>query len=245
MPTTAVITGANGGIGRALCSVFKAAGYRVVALDVREGECECDHFVPVDLQKLCLQEGYRDSSLDRLRAELPPEGLYALINNAAVQRLGATGQITPADWRETLDVNLTAPFLLIQGLLGELERAGGSVVNIASVHAKATKPGFVSYATSKAALVGLTHSLAVDLGSRVRVNAICPAAVATPMLKAGFEGRAQQWQDLARMHPLGRIAEPEEVARAALFLVSPQAAFVSGTALDLDGGISHRLHDPA
>lgn len=239
-----MITGANGGIGRALCSVFKAAGHRVVALDVQEGECECDHFVPVDLQKLCLEESYRDDFLDRLRAELPPEGLHALINNAAVQRLGATGQITLADWRETLDVNLTAPFLLIQGLLGELERAGGSVVNIASVHAKATKPGFVSYATSKAALVGLTHSLAVDLGARVRVNAVCPAAVATPMLKAGFEGKDQQWRDLARMHPLGRIAEPEEVARAALFLASPQAAFVSGTALDLDGGISHRLHDP-
>ena len=95
------------------------------------------------------------------------------MNNAAVQILAPADAITFDQWRETLDTNLLAPFLLTQALLPELERGRGSVVNVASIHANLTKPGFVAYATSKAALVGLTRSLAVDLGGRVRVNAVC------------------------------------------------------------------------
>jgi NAD(P)-dependent dehydrogenase (short-subunit alcohol dehydrogenase family) len=128
--------------------------------------------------------------------------------------------------------------------LADIERAKGSVVNIASIHAVATKPGFVCYATSKAALVGLTRSMAVDLGPRVRVNAINPAATATPMLLAGFEGKSKELDELAKKHPLERIAQPWEVAKTALFLASPDAAFITGTCLNIDGGIGGRLHDP-
>ena len=148
------------------------------------------------------------------------------------------------DWHDTLDVNLLAPFLLTQALLNNLERGNGSVVNISSVHARATKPGFVCYATSKAALAGLTRALAVDLGSRVRVNSINPAAVITPMLLEGFKGRDDQYAELAKMHPLGRIAEPSEIAQMAVFLASNKASFISGTAFNVDGGILSRLHDP-
>ena len=86
--------------------------------------------------------------------------------------------------------------------------------------------------------------MAVDLGPRVRVNAICPGATATPMLLAGFEGEEESFQQLSKMHPLERIAEPEEIAQTALFLVSWQASFITGAALSIDGGISARLHDP-
>jgi NAD(P)-dependent dehydrogenase (short-subunit alcohol dehydrogenase family) len=102
----------------------------------------------------------------------------------------------------------------------------------------------VCYATSKAALVGLTRALAVDLGSRVRVNAINPAAVATPMLLDGFKGKEALYAALGGMHPLGRIAEPAEIAQVALFLASRKAAFITGAAFDVDGGILSRLHDP-
>jgi NAD(P)-dependent dehydrogenase (short-subunit alcohol dehydrogenase family) len=112
------------------------------------------------------------------------------------------------------------------------------------VHAKATKPGIVCYATSKAALAGLTRSLAVDLGARIRVNSVNPAAVNTPMLVDGFRNGPEKLQLFARMHPLDRIAEPSEVANVVLFLASDRAAFMSGASIDVDGGIMARLHDP-
>ena len=144
------------------------------------------------------------------------DGVTALGDNVAVQVLGSADTLTTDDWGWSTLTAFLAPFLLTQGLLPELERAGGSVVNVASVHAHLTKPGFVAYATSKAALVGLTRSLAVDLGSRVRVNAVLPAATATPMLLAGLgPGEAGA---VGAVHPLGRVARPEEIAAAVVYL---------------------------
>jgi NAD(P)-dependent dehydrogenase (short-subunit alcohol dehydrogenase family) len=183
--------------------------------------------------------------VSELKALTAVSGLSVLVNNAAVQILGRTEAVSVQDWEVTLRTNLVAPFMLAQALLPELERARGSVVNIASIHAVATKPGFVAYATSKAALVGLTRALAVDLGPRVRVNAVNPAATATPMLLAGFAGRERDLETLGRMHPLERIADPDEVARTALFLASDAASFITGSTLHIDGGIGARLHDPA
>ena len=118
-------------------------------------------------------------------------------------------------------------------------------MNIGSVHAQATKPGFVSYATSKAALHGLTKALAVDLGGAVRVCAIAPAAIATDMLEAGFEGRASEREQLDAFHPAGRIGKPQEVAKVVAFLLQREMAFLTGSILTLDGGILSRLHDPS
>jgi NAD(P)-dependent dehydrogenase (short-subunit alcohol dehydrogenase family) len=129
-------------------------------------------------------------------------------------------------------------------MLPDLEKARGSVVNISSVHATLTKPGFSAYATSKAALLGMTRALAVDLGPRVRVNCVTPAATDTPMLRAGFEGNPAELSALAAMHPSGRIATPEEIARVVLFLASDAASAITGAALAADGGIGGRLHDP-
>jgi NAD(P)-dependent dehydrogenase (short-subunit alcohol dehydrogenase family) len=240
---TALITGAAGGIGRVLCAEFRGAGYRVIATDVAGASGVArDHFVEADLKAVCRDEACLKRFVQELN--LPASGLTVLVNNAAVQILNRTETVLVQDWRDTLDVNVLAPFLLTQALLPYLEKAGGSVVNVGSVHATATKPGFVCYATSKAALVGLTRALAVDLGGRVRVNAINPAAVATPMLLHGFKGKDAQFAALGGMHPLGRIAEPVEIAQAVLFLASRNASFITGAAFDVDGGILSRLHDP-
>lgn len=244
MSQAVLITGANGGIGQALCRTFKEAGYLVLASDRVTGSCVCDIFIQADLEILCSDNNYRENILHQVRTHLPKEGLFGLINNAAIQILGKTEEIQVENWHKTLDINLVAPFILIQGLLPELTQAKGSIVNIASVHAISTKPGFVCYATSKSALVGLTKAMAVDLGAAVRINAICPAATATPMLMAGFEGKEEEFRNLSQMHPLERIAEPEEIARVALFLLSPQASFITGASLNVDGGIGVRLHDP-
>ena len=124
-------------------------------------------------------------------------------------------------------------------------RTRGGVVNIGSIHARTTKPGFVSYATSKAALIGLTQALAVDLGSKgVRVNVVQPAATQTDMLMRGLDGHPEAYDRLAAYHPLERIADPGEIADAVMFLVSANASFITGAVLSVDGGIGVRLHDP-
>jgi NAD(P)-dependent dehydrogenase (short-subunit alcohol dehydrogenase family) len=240
---TAVVTGAGGGIGGAVCTALRAARYRVIGCDVRDATPDCDLFLRLQLRDLCGSDAARGAVLSSIRGALGSDPLTLLVNNAAVQLLGSSNDLSVDAWRETLDVNLLAPFLLTQGLLPELERARGSVVNVASVHASLTKPGFVAYATSKSALVGLTRSMAVDLGGRVRVNAVLPAATATPMLLAGLPDRAAL-DALGAMHPMGRIARPDEVAAAIVYLASDGASFVTGAAFAVDGGVGARLHDP-
>jgi len=241
---TALITGALGGIGQALCAEFQRAGYFVIGTDRHEGTCACNAFLHVDIRDLYTSKAVREKLVADVQAITTTNGLAVLVNNAAIQILNKTDNIQISDWDATLETNLIAPFLLLQALLPDLERAKGSVVNIASIHSVATKPTFVCYATSKAALVGMTRALAVDLGPRVRVNAINPAATATPMLLAGFEGKSKEFDELAKKHPLERIAQPWEVAKTAIFLASEDAAFITGACLHIDGGIGGRLHDP-
>jgi NAD(P)-dependent dehydrogenase (short-subunit alcohol dehydrogenase family) len=242
---TALITGASGGIGQSLCSVFRNDGYKVIALDCTEKLVDADFFIESDLDKICSDNNYCLEILSHIQSLLTnSHGLDVLINNAAIQVIKPMEKISVADWNQTLNVNLITPFLLTQKLFSFLAKARGSVVNISSIHAKLTKPEFICYATSKTALVGLTKSMAVELGSKVRINAICPAAVSTPMLLAGFDGKGEAYKVLSSMHPLGRIAEPAEVARLALFLASKDAQFINGASLELDGGIGSRLHDP-
>lgn len=241
---TALVTGAAGGIGQALCLAFRRAGYRVIGTDMKPTVEDCDVFIPLDVTSMLASEAAQADVIDSLRCVLDTHGLDVLVNNAAVQVLGSTQELSVRDWQSSLDTNVVAPFALIQGLLPELTRARGSVVNIASIHAEQTKPGFAAYATSKAALVGMTRSLAVDLAGSVRVNCINPAATATPMLVDGFDGREEALGQLGACHPMGRIAEPEEVARVAVFLAGADASFINGACLAVDGGIGARLHDP-
>ena len=246
-PRSVLITGANGGIGRALCALFQKNGWYVIATDLQPSpQAVCERYVSADLLQVSAESSYREDRLRQLRACLPDPGkLDALINNAARQVVAPIETLTASDWQDTYNVNVTAPFLLVQGLLKELERSHGMVINIGSVHAQLTKPQFAAYATSKAALVGLTRSLAVELGGRVRVNAVCPAAVSTPMLVAGFEGDEEGLAKLASYHPSRCIGTPEDVAAVVLALASSLSYYVSGTIINLDGGISSRLFDPA
>jgi NAD(P)-dependent dehydrogenase (short-subunit alcohol dehydrogenase family) len=241
---TAVITGAAGGIGHELVSAFRAAGYRVVAVDVRDVPAPADAVVSIDMDRYCRDDDFRERANAALLEAIGSPTLDVLVNNAAVQILGEVHSLTLADWQTTLNVNLLTPFLFTQLLLAQLTAARGSVVNIASVHATLTKPNFVCYATSKAALAGLTRSMAVELGARVRVNALCPGAVSTPMLKEGFADRPELLAELAALHPVGRIGESGEIAQLAVFLASEQARFINGALVEIDGGISSRLFDP-
>jgi NAD(P)-dependent dehydrogenase (short-subunit alcohol dehydrogenase family) len=240
----ALITGANGGIGAALCAAFANAGYHVIATDHCADTRLPYAYLPLDLSALPRNSSLQDDVLKWVRHALHDHPLRVCVNNAAVQLRGHLEEIEDGEFQRTFDVNVFAPLVLARLLLPLLEAANGSILNIGSIHARATKPGFVSYASSKAALLGLTQALAVDLGPRVRVNAIQPAAVATEMLTDGFSDNPEGYRQLQRYHPIGRIAEPEEIARMAVFLASPEASFVSGAAIDISGGIACRLHDP-
>lgn len=246
-PRYAVITGAAGGIGQAMVQEFAANGYMVIATDwvpAPEG-LGAHHYLQADLARTVDDEAYATEVFNQIKTWLGSSGLAVLINNAAVQILGGADSLTRNDWQQTLNVNLVAPFIWTQALLPALEQAQGSIVNISSIHARLTKKNFVAYSTSKAALSGMTRAMAVDLGSRVRVNAIEAAAIETEMLKTGFEGKPELYSRLQECHPAQRIGLPVEVARLAVLLVDKNIAFVHGACISMDGGIGGALLDPA
>ena len=241
-----LITGAAGGIGRALCENYSCAGWHVIATSRSQNpkELNCAAYIPADGALIARDEDARLDFIAKVREHLADGKLDSLINNAAVQILGATEDITLDDFRFSFDVNVAAPFAFVQGFLKELTEANGRVVNIGTVHAQSTKAGFVAYATTKTALHGLTRALAVDLGPDIRVNTLAPAATATPMLMAGFENNPEAFQALSDAHPLKRIADPSEIAKAALFLSGSDSSFLTGSTIYADGGVLSRLHDP-
>ncbi|MCH6562410.1 MAG: SDR family oxidoreductase [Myxococcales bacterium] len=238
-----VVTGAAGGIGRATCTAFADAGFRVIGIDVREdADLPCE-LLPFDVRDFAGSGAACEEICSRIQ-ELSKGSLDALVNNAALQLKQPIEQATPEDWDAILQTNLLAPFWATRRLLPLLRAAKGCVVNMASIHAYATKPGFTLYATSKGALVTLTRAMALELAPDVRVNAVLPAATDTPMLRAGLGNQDDVVDSIGRYHPLGRIAEAAEVARAALFLAGPDSSFITGAELRVDGGIGACLHDP-
>jgi NAD(P)-dependent dehydrogenase (short-subunit alcohol dehydrogenase family) len=244
MAPAVLITGACGGIGTALCKGFAGAGYFVVGTDLAD-QADVGHaYFPCDLSELPRSEAAQTAFLEAVTIAVGEHPLTTCINNAAVQILNPTADIADEDFERTFRVNVFAPLIITRLLLPMLRRAKGSVINIGSIHATATKPGFVSYATSKAALRGLTRALAVDLGGSVRVNAIEPAAIETDMLLAGFATNPPGYQDLRNFHPSGAIGQPHEIAKTALFLASPDTPFLTGSTVTIDGAIAARLHDP-
>lgn len=245
-----IITGSAGGIGQALVRAFSTDGYAVFAVDeapMPEG-LPCTHYEQCDLARTVDDEAYANTVFANLRTALNGRLLAGLINNAAVQILGTVAQLNRSNWCRTLNVNLLAPFLWSQALLPELEAARGSILNISSIHARLTKPKFVAYATSKAALSGMTRAMAVEIGSKVPVNAIEPAAIETEMLRAGFAGDPVGYESLLKHHPSAVIGQPADLAKiatAALHIINMGCNFLNGSIISFDGGIASRLHDPA
>jgi NAD(P)-dependent dehydrogenase (short-subunit alcohol dehydrogenase family) len=242
-----LVTGASGDIGAAMCECFHIAGYSVIGTDISESPLRTSlgGWLTSDLNRLGSDEAYAEEFWSQVEAITAGEGICALVNNAAVQIRGGVRDLSRSDWCTTIGVNLTAPFFLAQLFLDSLAKNHGSIVNVGSIHATQTKPGFVAYATSKGALVTLTRAMAVDLGNLVRVNAIAPAAVGTSMLGAGFEDDVEGLRRLADFHPVRRIALASEIADVVLFLCSGKAAFIHGECLNVTGGIDSCLYDPA
>jgi len=241
-----LVTGAAGGIGQAIVNEFINKGYTVIATDYvsQPAKLIAHHYVQADLAKTVIDEDYARNTFDQINKLLGKNGLNVLINNAAVQILGGLESLSRKDWQQTLNVNLVAPFIWTQALLPKLEKVQGSVVNISSIHAKLTKKNFVAYATSKAGLSGMTKALAIDVGSRIRVNAIEPAAIETEMLKAGFSDKDEKFKKLRICHPVGDIGQASDIANFIMKVATGGFQFMHGSVITFDGGISARLYDP-
>jgi len=241
MKKQVVITGANGGIGSALCKAYFDHDFEVVALDKQTGSAHdyVHKYVSVDSDLYASSEQYRNSVNLKLKSFNPS----ILINNAAVQLLNDFGYFEDQDWVSTMNVNLHSCYFFIQAFYASLSLNIGQVINIGSIHASQTKPRFFAYATSKSALVGLTKSLAVEFKGKITVNAISPAAIGTDMLKAGFDNDKTALDKLAEIHPSQQIGDPKLLASFILSLTTADNRFLNGSNISYDGGISNALLD--
>lgn len=243
MTRTAVVTGVGRGIGRAIGTLFRERGWRVVGVDIDRPEAgggapPVDEFFATDLG-----DDEQLEALVRQLGEVAPR-VDALVNNAAVQVVKALVDTSPEELDRVLAVNVRAPFLLTRGLHRALAQARGAVVNIASVHASATSPGLAAYVTSKGAIAAFTRAAALELADAgVRVNAVLPGAVDTDMLRAGL-GRMSEADAaaFAAAHPVGRVGEPRDIAEMVLYLADGEkSSFVTGSLFTVDGGATARL----
>jgi 3-oxoacyl-[acyl-carrier protein] reductase len=236
---TALVTGASGGIGSAIARAIHAqggavalSGTRQAALDALAAELgERVAVCPADLR----EAGSAEALIAAAEAALGP--LAILVNNAGLTRDMLALRMADADWQGVLDVDLSAPFRLIRAALrGMLKRRAGRIINIASIVGVTGNAGQSNYAAAKAGLIGMTKSLAQEVGSRgVTVNVIAPGFVETAMTDGLAEAQKTKLLDAI---PLGRMGQPEDIAAAAVYLAADEAAWVTGATLHVNGGMA-------
>jgi len=244
---TVLITGAAGGIGRATIQLFTEKGWRVIGVDRNDfGDgfpsnglfIRSDISRPEDLQEIFNNANSFTDSLD------------VLVNNAAMQVAKPLVETTVDEWDAVMASNLRSVFLGVKLAYPLLRQKGGAVVNVSSVHAIQTSANIAAYAASKGGLLALTRAMAIEFApDNIRVNAILPGAVDTPMLRAGLgrghvgTGDVQERLDnLARKTVNGKVGQPKEIAQAIYFLAdNEQSSFMTGQALVVDGGATARL----
>lgn len=244
MSSAVLVSGHMGGLGADMARLFAESGYFVIGLD-RHGGSKFAHMeTALDFSTLGQDQEAFNEALDSVERELGNRKLRAVINNAAEQLLGNLSELEAGQMMQSFMVNAVAPVEITRKLLKRLEESQGTVVNITSIHVDQTKAGFGAYAASKAALSSYSRSLAIECGRRVRCVEIRPAAVATPMLEAGFADSPAKRELLNEFHPTGRIASPRELAELVKAVVELEAAFINGSVIKFDGGISSCLSDP-
>jgi 3-oxoacyl-[acyl-carrier protein] reductase len=237
-----IITGAASGIGKASAQLFASEGANVLAVD-RPGtplaEVHAEHSRIFVLEQDVTDDDAPGNIVDTVIERYGR--LDILFNNAGISRRAIVGEQTEEDWNLTLSVNLTAQFRLATEAVPHLkESPAGRIVNTASVMARMTDYGLAAYSASKAGVAGMTRALALDLGKfGITANYIEPGAIQTGMTQAAFQDDdiAAVW---AKKAALRRLGEPIDIARAALFLASDDAGFVSGHGLTVDGGLTLR-----
>jgi NAD(P)-dependent dehydrogenase (short-subunit alcohol dehydrogenase family) len=245
-----MITGAGSGIGRAAAELFAAEGatVAVVDLDADAAEETVGKITAGGGRALALTANVAvaaevESAVARAVQELGR--LDVLYNNAGVNSAGSVVDATEEDWDRCFAVNAKGTYLCSRAAVPHLEAAGGgAIVNQGSVAGLVAVPNFAAYCAAKGAVVALTRSMAIDLaGRRIRVNAICPGTVFTPLMEPMLRARGDGDLEagLAKTvvkYPIGRLGTPEEIARVALFLASDEASFMTGSIVAADGGMT-------
>lgn len=240
----ALVTGGGSGIGEAICLRFAREGAAVVVVDryLDRAQATVDQVAAFDGQGLALQADVSQSSeVDQATAAaLARFGrIDILVNNAAIAVGDDILTIEPATWDLNLAVVLKSVYLFSRAVLpGMIAQGHGSIVNISSVNGL-SGIGEEPYSAAKAGVINLTQNLAVRYGSaNVRANVICPGTIRTPIWNERVARDPQVFDKLAKWYPLGRVGIPEDVAAAALFLASDEAAWVTGAVLTVDGGLT-------
>ena len=231
----AIVTGGAGGIGDAICRRLASEGALVRILDTN-----------VDAAKaLADQIGGTAHAVDltdaaaihAFVAEVAPEGIHVLCNNAGLMRRGPLMELTPEDWRASFAVNIDALFHMCQAVVPVMQRqGGGAIVNTASQWGLHPAPGHIAYNCTKAAVVAFTENLARDYApDKIRVNGVAPGEVRTPMLESNLARSGRSLDDLNRLVPYGRIGEPGEIAALVAFLASDEAGYLCGSVVEITG----------
>jgi 3-oxoacyl-[acyl-carrier protein] reductase len=238
---TALVTGASRGIGKVCAELLARSGYRVIlaarSLDKLEEAAIQIRSSGVDAFPVAMDISSSESIANALKTATKDFGrIDILVNNAGLTKDGLAVRMKPADWEQVLSVNLSGAFYAIQQVLpGMMRERWGRIVNISSVVGQMGNPGQANYVASKAGLIGLTKSLAQEVGSRnITVNAVAPGYIDTEMT----HGLSEELKTKMVEHtPLRRMGTAEDVAHAVKFLVSDEAAFITGHVLDVNGGM--------
>lgn len=240
----AIVTGGASGIGAATAWLLaeRGASLLVVDIDAAASELLCRQMAGRGFRAVpfCADLNQSSDADAAAHAALTAFGrIDVLVNNAGTGGGGDSHDLTDEEWRRLLSLNLDGVFYMARAVLPSmLERGSGAIVNVASIFGHVAMAGRAAYSASKAGVVNLTRALAVEYGSRgIRVNAVCPGVIRTPLVAHNSEA---QFSALADLHPIGRLGEAEEVARAIAFLAGSEASFVTGASLMVDGGYTAR-----
>ena len=241
---TAIVTGAASGIGHASAQLFANAGARVLAVDLPGRNLGSVHKMQGTISLLEIDVSAEGAAAKIIEAATKLHGqLDIVMNNAGIASNALAEEMNREVWDRTLAINLTAPFLICQQAIPFLKKSrAGRIINVASVMAEGTDYGLSAYCASKAGVAGLTRTLALELGKfNITANYLLPGAIRTGMTRPLWESRPDIADIWAKKSALRRLGEPQDLARAALFLASDDGAFVTGHGLNVDGGLMLRV----